>query len=75
MRLSIVSDVLSQDLNTAWELLQEFSGEATDYFESVRGSLRRVMGEAELEELAGFVRGYAYEEALGVLERWGKVQL
>ena len=26
MRLSIVSDVLSQDLNTAWELLQEFSG-------------------------------------------------
>jgi sugar phosphate isomerase/epimerase len=26
MRLSIVNDVLSQDLNTAWELLQEFSG-------------------------------------------------
>jgi CheY-like chemotaxis protein len=50
-------------------LLAEFSGEATDYFESVRGALATVLDGATLARLSTHLSRYEFEEARAVLSQ------
>jgi HPt (histidine-containing phosphotransfer) domain-containing protein len=57
-----------QALRQLEALLAEFSGEATDYFESVRGALAAVLDGATLARLSGHLSRYEFEEARAVLQ-------
>ena len=48
-------------------LLAEFSGEATDYFDSVRAPLARLLGPGLLTRLESHLSRYEFEEARAVL--------
>ncbi|MBW8896639.1 MAG: response regulator, partial [Massilia sp.] len=48
-------------------LLAEFSGDTTDYFDSVRARLATVLGTAALEKLATHLAKYEFEEARALL--------
>jgi HPt (histidine-containing phosphotransfer) domain-containing protein len=48
-------------------LLAEFSGEATDYFDTVRASLGRLLGPGALTRLEAHLSRYEFEEARLVL--------
>jgi signal transduction histidine kinase/HPt (histidine-containing phosphotransfer) domain-containing protein len=49
------------------KLLGEFSGEATDYFESVRAALASALDPAALASLDGYLSRYEFEEARRLL--------
>jgi HPt (histidine-containing phosphotransfer) domain-containing protein len=51
------------------ELLAEFSGEATDYFEAVRAQLAGVLESQVLARLEQHLSRYEFEEARGLLPR------
>jgi CheY-like chemotaxis protein len=53
-------------------LLAEFSGEATDYFESVRSALATVIDGAALARLSIHLSRYEFEEARAVLVEAGR---
>ncbi len=48
-------------------MLAEFSGEATDFFDTVRGPLGRLLGPALLTRLKAHLSRYEFEEARAVL--------
>ncbi|MCD2516234.1 response regulator [Massilia sp. G4R7] len=48
-------------------MLAEFSGEATDFFDTVRGPLGRLLGPALLTRLESHLSRYEFEEARAVL--------
>ena len=48
-------------------LLAEFSGDATDYFDTVRGPLGRLLGPGALARLEAHLSRYEFEEARAVL--------
>ncbi|TFW27808.1 response regulator [Massilia arenosa] len=49
------------------QLLAEFSGETTDYFDSVRKRLATLVDATTLERVAGHLAKYEFEEARGLL--------
>ncbi|MGZ5201765.1 MAG: Hpt domain-containing response regulator, partial [Telluria sp.] len=50
-------------------LLDEFSGEATDYFASVRGQLARLLDAPAMASLEAYLSRYEFEEARQLLAR------
>jgi CheY-like chemotaxis protein len=53
-------------------LLAEFSGEATDYFDSVRATLAGVLDGATMANLSVYLAGYEFEEARQLLAEQGE---
>jgi ElaB/YqjD/DUF883 family membrane-anchored ribosome-binding protein len=56
------------------QLLAEFSGDATDYFETVRGQLAGVLETAVLARLEQHLSRYEFEEARQLLPPAAKLQ-
>ncbi|MCA1856484.1 response regulator [Massilia oculi] len=56
---------------TLENLLAEFSGEATDYFDTVRAPLGRLLGPGALARLEAHLSRYEFEEARQVLAQAG----
>ncbi|GAB3399940.1 ATP-binding protein [Massilia agilis] len=52
-------------------LLEEFSGDATDYFDSVRTCLARVLDAGTMTSLETYLSGYEFEEARQLLAQHG----
>jgi hypothetical protein len=50
-------------------LLEEFSGEATDYFDSVRAQLARLLDAPAMASLEAYLSRYEFEEARQLLAR------
>ncbi|GAB3472861.1 hypothetical protein GCM10027321_46350 [Massilia terrae] len=66
---SAAQDSAQEALARLAALLEEFSGEATDYFDSVRAQLATVLDAASMARLQAYLSRYEFEEARQLLAR------